>query len=134
MLVNVPRLITAYYTDVPDPSIPAQSVRATPKQKNLLARLSPRQFRYTSLAGETIERVLNRAPGNAAPIGGLKVITRSGWFAARPSGTENIYKIYAESLRGHDHLEHIVEEAQAMVDGALGVKGSPAERASPRKP
>jgi phosphoglucomutase len=107
---------------------------ATPKQKNLLARLSPRQFRHTSLAGETIERVLDRAPGNAAPIGGLKVITRSGWFAARPSGTENIYKIYAESLRGQDHLERIVEEAQSMVDGALGVKRSPAERASPLKP
>jgi phosphoglucomutase len=72
MLVNVPRLNTAYYTDVPDPSIPAQWVRATPKQKNLLARLSPGQFRYTSLAGETIERVLDRALGNAAPIGGLK--------------------------------------------------------------
>ena len=95
---------------------------ATPKQKTLLSRLSPGQFRPTELAGEKIERVLDRAPGNDAPIGGIKVITKSGWFAARPSGTEDIYKIYAESFRGGDHLERIVEEAQAMVDGALGVK------------
>ena len=107
---------------------------ATPQQKNLLARLSARQFRHTSLAGETIERVLDRAPGNDAPIGGLKVITKTGWFAARPSGTENIYKIYAESFRGEHHLERIVEEAQAMVDSALGVERSPAERANPPKP
>jgi phosphoglucomutase len=95
---------------------------ATPKQKARLTRLSPQQFRHTELAGEKIEHVLDRAPGNDAPIGGLKVITKSGWFAARPSGTENIYKIYAESFRGEDHLERIVEEAQAMVDGALGMK------------
>jgi phosphoglucomutase len=95
---------------------------ATPKQKARLARLSPRQFCHTKLAGENIERVLDRAPGNDAPIGGLKVITKSGWFAARPSGTEDIYKIYAESFRGEDHLERIVEEAQAMVDRALGMK------------
>jgi len=95
---------------------------ATPKQKKLLARLSLRQFRHTRLAGERIERVLDRAPGNDAPIGGLKVITRSGWFAARPSGTEDIYKIYAESFRGDNHLERILKEAQAMVDDALGVK------------
>jgi phosphoglucomutase len=99
-----------------------EQATASPKQKVLLARLSPRQVRHTELAGEKIERVLDRAPGNNAPIGGLKVITRSGWFAARPSGTENIYKIYAESFRGEDHLERIVEEAQAMVDSALGVK------------
>jgi phosphoglucomutase len=95
---------------------------ASPKQKKLLARLSPRQFRPTKLAGEKIERVLDRAPGNDAPIGGLKVITKSGWFAARPSGTENIYKLYAESFRGENHLERIVEEAQSMIDGALGMK------------
>jgi phosphoglucomutase len=93
---------------------------ATPDQKARLGRLSPRAFRPTSLAGERIERVLDRAPGNDAPIGGLKVITRSGWFAARPSGTEDIYKIYAESFRGERHLDRIVEEAQAMVDAALG--------------
>jgi phosphoglucomutase len=88
----------------------------------MLARLSPRQFRHTELAGERIERVLDRAPGNAALIGGLKVITKTGWFAARPSGTEDIYKIYAESFRGENHLERVVGEAQAMVDGALGMQ------------
>jgi phosphoglucomutase len=95
---------------------------ATPKQKRLLAQLSSSQFRHDQLAGEKIERILDRAPGNGAPIGGLKVIARSGWFAARPSGTEDVYKIYAESFRGEQHLERIVEEAQAMVDGAIGVK------------
>jgi phosphoglucomutase len=95
---------------------------ATPKQKARLMRLSPRQFRDTELAGERIECVLNRAPGNEAPIGGLKVITKTGWFAVRPSGTEDIYKIYAESCRGEDHLKRIVEEAQAMVDGTLNFK------------
>ena len=66
--------------------------------------------------------ILDRAPGNDAPIGGLKVITKSGWFAARPSGTEDIYKIYAESFRGEEHLDRILEEAQDMVDRAVGVK------------
>jgi phosphoglucomutase len=92
---------------------------ASPKQKKLLARLSAHQFSHTNLAGEKIERVLDRAPGNDAPIGGLKVITKSGWFVARPSGTENIYKIYAESFRDGTHLDRIVEDAQSMVDGAL---------------
>ena len=95
---------------------------ATPGQKARLARLSPGQFRHTELAGEKIERVQNRAPGNDALIGGLKVSTRSGWFAARPSGTEDIYKIYAESFRGEAHLDRILGEAQSMVNGALGVK------------
>ena len=95
---------------------------ATPKQKTMLARLTPQQFPYTKLAGEKIEGVLDHAPGNNARIGGLKVITKTGWFAARPSGTENIYKIYAESFRGENHLDRIVNEAQAMVDGALGAK------------
>ncbi|MEP7182629.1 MAG: phosphoglucomutase (alpha-D-glucose-1,6-bisphosphate-dependent) [Betaproteobacteria bacterium] len=94
---------------------------AAPKQKARLARLSPQQFRPSELAGEKIERVLDRAPGNNAPIGGLKVITKSGWFAARPSGTEDIYKIYAESFRGEKHLDRIVDEAQAMVDAVLGI-------------
>lgn len=85
----------------------------------LLARLSPAQFPHAELAGEKIEQVLDRAPGNHAAIGGIKVITKSGWFAARPSGTEDIYKIYAESFRGEDHLARIVDEAQAMVDGTL---------------
>jgi len=92
---------------------------ATPKQKQALARLSPPQIRSAELAGEKIQRILTRAPGNDAPIGGLKVVAESGWFAARPSGTEDIYKIYAESFRGADHLRRILEEAQAIVTAAL---------------
>lgn len=93
---------------------------ATPEQKQLLAKLSPRQVKLTGLAGEKIQSILTRAPGNDASIGGLKVIAESGWFAARPSGTEDIYKIYAESFRGADHLRRILEEAQAIVSDALG--------------
>jgi phosphoglucomutase len=92
---------------------------ATPEQKARLARLSAEQVRLTDLAGEKIRAILTRAPGNGAPIGGLKVIAESGWFAARPSGTEDIYKIYVESFRGADHLRHILEEAQTIVNGAL---------------
>ena len=88
-------------------------------QKDRLAQLSPEQVRSTELAGEKIQSILTHAPGNGAPIGGLKVITESGWFAARPSGTENIYKIYAESFRGQDHLRRIAEEAQAIVHDAI---------------
>ena len=92
---------------------------ATPEQKEMLGKLSPQQVRFTDLAGEKIQTVLTRAPGNEAPIGGLKVVAESGWFAARPSGTESIYKIYAESFRGADHLRRILEEAQATVNDAL---------------
>jgi phosphoglucomutase len=92
---------------------------ATAAQKKLLSELSPQQVRCTDLAGEKIRSILTRAPGNDAPIGGLKVIADSGWFAARPSGTEDIYKIYAESFRGAHHLHRIVQEAQAIVDAAL---------------
>jgi phosphoglucomutase len=95
---------------------------ATPDQKALLAKLSPRQVKLTELAGEKIQAVLTHAPGNGAPIGGLKVAAESGWFAARPSGTENIYKIYAESFRGADHLRRIQEEAQTIVSDALKEK------------
>lgn len=95
---------------------------ATPEQKALLARLSPQQVRLTDLAGEKIEAILTRAPGNGKPIGGLKVITEGGWFAARPSGTEDIYKIYAESFRGADHLRRILEEAQTIVSDALAAE------------
>ena len=76
-------------------------------------------MRISTLGGEKIDRVLDRAPGNDAPIGGIKVIAASGWFAARPSGTEDIYKIYAESFRGEEHLRQILEEAQKIVDAAL---------------
>jgi phosphoglucomutase len=92
---------------------------ATRKQKEMLERLSPQQVRSKDLAGEKIQAILTRAPGNNAPIGGLKVVAESGWFAARPSGTEDIYKIYAESFRGADHLRRIIEEAQAMVNTTL---------------
>ncbi len=92
---------------------------ATPEQKALLAKLAPEQIRSAELAGEKIVARLNAAPGNGAPIGGIKVIAASGWFAARPSGTENIYKIYAESARGPQHLRRIFGEAQVIVDAAL---------------
>jgi phosphoglucomutase len=99
---------------------------ATPVQKQMLAQLSPQQVRSAELAGEKVQTILTRAPGNNAPIGGLKVITGSGWFAARPSGTEDIYKIYAESFRGAEHLRRILAEAQTIVSDALA--------ASPQKP
>jgi phosphoglucomutase len=92
---------------------------ATPEQKEILGKLSPEQVRSTDLAGEKVQAILTRAPGNGASIGGLKVAAESGWFAARPSGTENIYKIYAESFRGADHLRRILEEAQTIVNDAL---------------
>jgi len=92
---------------------------ATPEQKEILKRLSPQQVRSTELAGEKIQSILTRAPGNNADIGGLKVSAQSGWFAARPSGTEDIYKIYAESFKGPDHLRRILEEAQVIVSAAL---------------
>jgi phosphoglucomutase len=92
---------------------------ATPEQKEALGKLSPQRVRSTDLAGERIQAVLTNAPGNGAPLGGLKVVAESGWFAARPSGTEDIYKIYAESFRGADHLRRILEEAQAMVNDTL---------------
>ncbi len=92
---------------------------ATAGQKEILKNLSPKQIKQTELAGEKITSILTRAPGNDAPIGGLKVITDNGWFAARPSGTEAIYKIYAESFCGSEHLRRILEEAQAIVNEAM---------------
>jgi phosphoglucomutase len=92
---------------------------ATPEQKATLASLSSKQVQSADLAGERIRGVLTHAPGNGAPIGGLKVVAESGWFAARPSGTENIYKIYAESFLGADHLSRVLEEAQSIVNDAL---------------
>jgi phosphoglucomutase len=93
---------------------------ASREQKAALARLSPEQVPTSELAGEPILATLTTAPGNGAPIGGLKVVTESGWFAARPSGTEDIYKLYAESFRGPDHLAAIQEEARAIVAEAIG--------------
>lgn len=92
---------------------------ASPEQKAKLSKLSPEQVKSTSLAGEAITAVLTKAPGNDAAIGGLKVTTENGWFAARPSGTEDIYKIYAESFKGENHLLDILNEAQQIVDAAL---------------
>jgi phosphoglucomutase len=101
-----------YYTRIDAP--------ATPDQKARLQKLSPAEVSTDSLAGEPIKAKLTSAPGNGAPIGGLKVVTDNGWFAARPSGTENIYKIYAESFRDQSHLTAIVREAQEIVADALG--------------
>jgi len=92
---------------------------ATPEQKARLEKLDPSAVQASALAGEPITAKLTRAPGNNAPIGGLKVVTASGWFAARPSGTENIYKIYAESFKDQAHLDAIVSEAQEIVSHAL---------------
>jgi phosphoglucomutase len=92
---------------------------ATPAQKAKLKQLSPAQVKGTALAGEPITAILTKAPGNHAAIGGLKVVAENGWFAARPSGTENVYKIYAESFRGEAHLQAILAEARAMVAAAL---------------
>jgi phosphoglucomutase len=92
---------------------------ASPERKAVLAKLSSGDVKATELAGEPIRTVLTEAPGNGAPIGGVKVVAEHGWFAARPSGTEDIYKLYAESLRGEEHLERILVEAQEVVDAAL---------------
>jgi phosphoglucomutase len=92
---------------------------ATVQEKEILKKLSPQQVRSKELAGEQIQTILTHAPGNGAPIGGLKVVAESGWFAARPSGTEDIYKIYVESFRGTDHLRRILEEAQTIVSDAV---------------
>jgi phosphoglucomutase len=107
---------TPYYTRIDAP--------ATPEQKARLQKLTPEAVADAELAGEPIVAKLTRAPGNNASIGGLKVVTKSGWFAARPSGTENIYKIYAESFKDEAHLDAIVVEAQQLVSKALsqGVK------------
>ena len=106
------RFGTPYYTRL---DVPASS-----DQKAKLAELSPEAVKESDLAGEPITARLTRAPGNNAPIGGLKVVAASGWFAARPSGTENLYKIYAESLKGQEHLNAIMSEAREIVNNALG--------------
>jgi phosphoglucomutase len=105
---------TPYYTRIDAP--------ATPEQKSALEKLSPEAVKASTLAGEPITARLTRAPGNNAPIGGLKVVATDGWFAARPSGTENLYKVYAESFRDEQHLQSIVAEAQQIVQQALGAR------------
>ena len=106
------RFGTPFYTRIDAP--------ATPAQKNVLKKLSPEAVTATELAGEPIVAKLTQAPGNGAALGGLKVVTKNGWFAARPSGTENIYKLYAESFTSQAHLNTIVEQAQQIVLRALG--------------
>ena len=90
-------------------------------QKRILSKLSPDQVNATTLGGDKITTMLTTAPGNGAAIGGLKVVTDHGWFAARPSGTEDVYKLYAESFRGKEHLKQIQDEAQALIAQALTV-------------
>ena len=106
--------------DLGEPFADRVEAAATPAQKAKLAKLSPDQLHSDQLAGEKITQVLDKAPGNGAAIGGIKAIAPSGWFAARPSGTEAIYKIYAESFKSQDHLKAILEEAQKIVDASLG--------------
>jgi phosphoglucomutase len=102
-----------------DPVYERIDAPATPQQKAVLDKLSPADIHATEVAGEQIERILTTAPGNGGPIGGIKVIAKNGWFAARPSGTEEIYKIYAESFLGQDHLQQIEKEAQTIVSETL---------------
>src|SRR5262249_13161229 len=105
------RFGTPYYTRL--------DAAATPEERGRLQQPKPEGVKDAELAGEPIVAKLTRAPGNGAPVGGLKVVAASGWFAARPSGTENIYKIYAESFKGQAHLDALVSEAQRIVDQAL---------------
>jgi phosphoglucomutase len=102
-----------------DPIYERIDAPASPKQKEVLSRLSPEQVTASTLAGDIITAKLTRAPGNDAPIGGLKVITANGWFAARPSGTEDVYKVYGESFRGAEHLADVMKEAREILDNAF---------------
>ncbi len=105
--------------DLGDPAYERIEASATPEQKSALARLSPADIKISQLGGEKVEQILTAAPGDGKPIGGIKVVAKNGWFAARPSGTEELYKIYAESFLGQDHLRRIQEEAQTIVSATL---------------
>jgi phosphoglucomutase len=120
-------LYTEITRELGEPSYDRLEAAATTAQKESLARLSASQVAEKDLAGERIEGILTSAPGNGASIGGLKVVSESAWFAARPSGTEAIYKIYGESFKGPSHLARVMEEAQSLVDRALGAGSRPAE-------
>jgi phosphoglucomutase len=111
LLVDIDQLRKEYYARKPDISDSAQRVT--------LLKLSLEDVKASELAGDPIETILTTAPGNGAAIGGLKVVTAQGWFAARPSGTEDVYKLYAESFLGSEHLRRIQEEAQALISNAL---------------
>jgi phosphoglucomutase len=102
-----------------EPAYERVDASATPEEKAVLGKLSAEQIRATELGGEKILQVLTKAPGNGAAIGGLKVVTENCWFAARPSGTEDVYKVYAESFRGAEHLRELLSEAQTFVGGVL---------------
>ena len=123
ILATTGRTPSEHYADLTarfgDPAYARIDAPATPQEKAVLGKLSPEQVTATELAGEPITATLTSAPGNGFAIGGLKVITNSGWFAARPSGTEDVYKIYAESFKGPEHLARIQEEARAVVSAAL---------------
>jgi phosphoglucomutase len=108
--------LTAKYGD---PVYQRIDAAATKEEKAKLGKLSPTQVEAKELAGEAITAILTEAPGNKAAIGGLKVTTENGWFAARPSGTEDVYKIYAESFNGPEHLKKIQDEAKALVTKAI---------------
>lgn len=113
------RIYRALTRELGEPFYDRVEAPATPREKAALATLNPGEVRFKELAGEKIEQVLSRAPGDSAPLGGLKVVTAGGWFAARPSGTEDIYKIYAESFRSPRHLRRILQEARTLVRTAL---------------
>jgi phosphoglucomutase len=115
-------MYTSLTDELGEPVSTRVEAKANFEQKALLSKLSPEQVTSTELAGEKITAILSKAPGNDQAIGGLKVMTENGWFAARPSGTEDIYKIYAESFKGEVHLKRLVAEAQVLVDGAIAPK------------
>ena len=116
---NPHQLYLEMIADLGEPFATRVDAKADPRQKAALGKLSPEQITSTALAGEPVERILSKAPGNDQAIGGLKVMTANGWFAARPSGTEDIYKIYAESFTSETHLKQLVSEAQQLVDSAI---------------
>src|SRR5690606_19163393 len=107
-----------------DPAYERTDAVATTEQKAALGRLTASAIAATELAGEPITAKLSEAPGNGAAVGGVKVVTESAWFAARPSGTEDVYKIYAESFRGSEHLRRVQAEAKVIVDAALAPQGA----------
>ena len=116
---NPDELYRALTHELGEPVYERIDAAATPTQKAILSKLSPDQVQATELAGDRIVAKLTTAPGNGASIGGLKVVAEHGWFAARPSGTEDVYKLYAESFRGKEHLKRIQEEAQALIGKTL---------------
>jgi phosphoglucomutase len=116
--------VSAPHRAVRCPGVSTDRRRATPAEKAALSRLSADDVPVGELAGEPIRDVFSTAPGNGAPIGGLKVVALRGWFAARPSGTEDVYKIYAESFLGTQHLARILDEATSIVRRALASLGS----------